>query len=157
MEETPFYPEFPETPKWYDKDWYVVLVLVLLWSLGLYGLIKSQSKKGILLKFFGLIAIVLCVYVVKNPDLQSSYDSRFDGAVKNSYFDGSVDVAERYLKNNLLRDPSSYESVTWSKVTKNSDGTYQVTYHARNGFGGTGKETTTFIISSDGQRVISHY
>lgn len=155
MEETAQYLEIEEN-KWYNKQWLVVLVLVFFWPLGIYAFFKSDFKKGILLKFFGLVLIVLVGFIMQ-PD-KKNFNSIHD-KVKNSQWDGSVDVAERYLKRNLLKDPSSYESISWGKVAKNPDGSYQVThtFRARNGFGGMGKETITFIISSDGSRVINYY
>jgi len=144
---------------WYDKPWNTTIALFLFWPVGLYGLFKTSDKKGVLKRFFGIILIVVvCAYGASNPDSTNSSNHFFD-AVKNSQWDGSVDVAERYLKRNLLKDPSSYESINWSQVSKNPDGSYQVsnTFRARNSFGGMGIQTITFIINSSGDRVINYY
>jgi hypothetical protein len=156
MIETPQYFEEDDQPHWYDRPWLVTFIFILFFPVGIYGLIKSNDKKGIVWRLVGIVAIA--IFVLAGDSKRGSTFSGFD-TVTNSQWDGSVDVAERYLKNNLLRDPSSYESIRWSKVSTNPDGSYKVThtYRARNGFGGMGKETTTFIISKDGSRVINYY
>lgn len=155
MIETPQNFEDDDQSHWYNKPWLVTFLFILFFPIGIYGLIKSNDQKGIIWRLIGIVAIAFFVFTGnKNGSTFSGFDT-----VTNSQWDGSVDVAERYLKKNLLRDPSSYESVRWGKVSKNPDGSYKVThtYRARNGFGGMGIETTTFIISKDGSRVINYY
>lgn len=156
MIETPQYFEDDEKSHWYNKPWLVTFLFILFFPIGIYGLIKSNDKKGIVWRLVGIV--IIAFFVLAGNDKKGSAFSGFD-TVTNSQWDGSVDVAESYLKKNLLRDPSSYESIRWSKVVKNPDGSYKCsnTYRASNGFGGMNISTVTFIISKDGNRVINYY
>src|SRR5262249_41557886 len=71
--------------------------------------------------------------------------------VSNSAWDGSVRQVEKYLKANL-RDPDSYQSIEWYKVTKNNEGRFTVRhkYRAKNGFGGYNVVDSMFLLSSSG-------
>lgn len=71
-------------------------------------------------------------------------------ALQRKYYD-AIEDSMRYLKSSL-RDPDSYESIEWSPLVENDDGTYGLrhTYRARNGFGGMNVETKTFLFSSNG-------
>lgn len=110
------------------------------------------SKKRFAYIFFGILAVGMAVGISEEGSDFFKVDT-----VKASSWDGSVEVVERYLKNEYLRDPASYESVKWGKLSRNSDGIYQVThsFRAKNGFGGMNQQTLTFFISEDGSRVIS--
>lgn len=70
--------------------------------------------------------------------------------VQNSAWDGSVVQVEQWLKKSL-RDPDSFEAVTWGRVKKTESG-YQVTltYRAKNGFGGVNVTNAVFLLSEDG-------
>jgi len=140
---------------WYDKSWNVVIVLILFFPIGLYGLIKTTEKKQVLLKIGLLFLILFFGVIISNPHSSSSSSI---GNVSQSRWDNSVDIVETYLKKRYLRDPDSYQSVKWYKVENNQDGTFQVThtFRARNGFGGMNEETLTFIISTDGKSVLRH-
>lgn len=76
--------------------------------------------------------------------------------IENSAWDGSVYQVKKYLKNNL-KDPDSYESIEWSKVLKNNDGTYSVRhkYRARNSFGGMVIENWIFTLDENGNVISS--
>ena len=77
------------------------------------------------------------------------------GKIANSPFDGSVYQVKKYLKS-TLKDPDSYESISWGTVQKNNDG-YSVyhKYRAKNSFGGYVVEEHVFNISEDGIITIS--
>lgn len=67
-----------------------------------------------------------------------------------SQWDGSVQIAENYLKSHL-RDPDSLKYESWSPVFlfENKNNKYwatRVTYRAKNGFGGFTKESKMFLI-----------
>lgn len=141
-------------PHWYDKQWYVAIVLLLFWPVGLYGLIKSGNYKGVLLKVVACIGILFFIMLIANikpGDTTMGFD-----APHQSPWDNSVDVVEDYLKHTYLNDPDSYESIHWDKLHKTQDGGYYVihSFRARNGMGGMVKTTMIFFISQDGKRVI---
>lgn len=71
--------------------------------------------------------------------------------VRNSPWDGSVGVVERYLKSSYLKDPDSFQAVEWGKVAKGC-GTYVVAlkFRARNSLGGYVVETRIFTLNADG-------
>lgn len=73
--------------------------------------------------------------------------------------DGTVYCVVHYLKQGYLRDPDSYEGISWGEVMKSSNGNYVVThtFRAKNGFGGLNVQTMTFTFTPDGSRVISAY
>jgi hypothetical protein len=79
-------------------------------------------------------------------------DYDVNSTVKNNPLDGSVHQVERYLKEEYLKDPKSYESIEWSEVQKNADGTYHVRhkYRAKNSFGGYVLENKIFHIDDKG-------
>lgn len=76
--------------------------------------------------------------------------------VYNSELDGSVHQVERYLKKSYLKDPESYEGISWGKVVEidNSDNGYRYnvthTYRAKNSFGGYVVESLIFYLDDDG-------
>lgn len=73
--------------------------------------------------------------------------------VRNSSWDGSVAQVMAYL-NLTLRDPSSFEAITWGKVMRTCDG-YSVflKYRARNGFGGMAVASQIFTLDKSGKVV----
>lgn len=81
----------------------------------------------------------------------SSNSNETKEVVYNSSWDGSVRQVKDYLKKNL-KDPDSYESIEWSDVVKQSDGSFRVRhkYRAKNGFGGYVVESKVFVLDKDG-------
>lgn len=74
--------------------------------------------------------------------------------VWNSAWDGSVRQVEQYLKRHHLRDPDSYEALSWSPVVRSCSGyIVKATYRARNGFGGMNVETAIFELDRSGNVV----
>jgi uncharacterized protein YyaL (SSP411 family) len=71
--------------------------------------------------------------------------------VGNDDYDGSVKQVVTYLKENL-KDPRSYESISWSKVMQ-KDGNYFVRhkYRSKNSFGGYVVENKLFYIDLYGK------
>ncbi len=71
--------------------------------------------------------------------------------VGNNEYDGSVEQVVDYLKENL-KDPRSYESISWSKVM-HKNGYYMVRhkYRAKNSFGGFAVENKIFYINLYGE------
>lgn len=125
---------------------------------GNYQDVEDTSKKaGSIKKFRNIFLGILLIGVVIGIRKEGMDFFKVD-TVKASSWDGSVEIVESFIKNNYLNDPSSYESVKWGHLTKNSDGTYVVThtFRARNGFGGMNQQSMTFIISADGKSVISY-
>jgi hypothetical protein len=73
--------------------------------------------------------------------------------VVNSGWDGSVQQVKQYL-NVALKDPSSFEAITWGNVLRTCDGyTVFVKYRARNGFGGMTVSAQVFNMDRDGSVV----
>lgn len=142
-----------EKVPWYDTKRGIRLSL-LFPPLFIYGIYKTNTMtKGHKWFALGLVSfIAFGTFVMDDKDWEMN-------SVKQSSWDNSVDVVEHYIKHDYLSDPDSYQSVKWSKLAKNVDGTYVVmhTYRAKNGFGGYVTETKTFIISSDGKNVVSVY
>ncbi len=70
--------------------------------------------------------------------------------VFNSPWDGGVYQVERYLKDNL-KDPDSYESITWYNVITIGTG-FRVMhkYRAKNSFGGYAISQKVFTLDSKG-------
>jgi len=119
--------------------------------------ISNRPKFAIIIVVFAIA--IFAIMAISKHSKSKSYGSDFGIEVNQSQWDHSVPCVEDYLKNVYLRDPDSYESISWSLVDKNSDGTYQVTtsFRARNGFGGMDRETLTFVIASDGKTIIRYY
>ena len=115
---------------------------------------QTISNKPKFVLFLILFAIIFVIILSVDID-----DGRISGGPRQSHFDNSVDCVENYLKKSYLRDPNSYESIRWTKVIKNDDGTFQVThtFRAKNGFGGMVEETKTFAIASNGNTIINTY
>ncbi|WP_141560914.1 MULTISPECIES: hypothetical protein [unclassified Butyricimonas] len=84
----------------------------------------------------------------------------FVGVISSFFSSGEIeewevkDYVVYYLKDNLLKDPKSYESVTWSSVSEYDSG-FKVThtYRAKNSFGGYVVETHTFYLDKHGNVV----
>lgn len=115
---------------------------------------NTPKEKGCFIIFFIIAVIFIFSFLRSLKDSTPDYGYN----VSQSRFDHSVPCVEKFLKRNYLRDPDSYKSIHWSLVTKREDGNYEVThsFRARNGFGGMNEETLTFIISSNGERVINY-
>ena len=118
-----------------------------------------EKKTGFTKKklFWYVAGFIVLLVIIMNASKDGSGSS--SGGPRQSPWDNSVDCVESYLKHHYLRDPDSYEGISWTKVIKNDNGTYQVThtFRAKNGFGGYGQETMTFTIASDGWTVINAY
>lgn len=142
-----------EKVKWYNTKTKMRLSL-LFPPLFIYGVYKTDTmtrkEKKVLLGI--IIFFVVAVNLMDDGPITT-------GSVRQSQWDNSVDCVESYLKRHYLKDPSSYEGIKWSKVNKNSDGTYSVThtYRAKNGFGGYAILTNTFVIAEDGWTVVNVY
>ena len=79
------------------------------------------------------------------------------GPVYNSDWDGSVWQVDAYLKKHL-KDPSSYESISWGQVVKNPNGGFLVRhkYRAKNSFGGYMIADDVFWLDKSGNVQFSH-
>jgi hypothetical protein len=108
-------------------------------------------------KYIGVLTVFVVAILITAKVMRDYEGSSIPGGPSQSPWDNSVDCVVSYLKYHYLRDPDSYESINWSEIAKNSDGTYQVThtFRAKNGFGGMGVETLTFTIAPDGQTIIN--
>ena len=73
--------------------------------------------------------------------------------VENNSYDGSVWQVKQYL-DKTLKDPDSYESIEWGKVTRNAQG-YEVRhkFRAKNSFGGYVIEEYIYQIDMQGNVV----
>lgn len=124
--------------------------------------LREKSKNNIK-NFIYAVVILIVLGAILSPDKgkrqstsasNSSYVSKPDscGSVSNSGWDGSVYQVERYLKR-YLKDPSSFDAISWSKVISTGAGECQVrcTYRAKNSFGGYAVESRVFILSRNGE------
>lgn len=112
-----------------------------------------------------LVLVAWCGYAVsKSPDNASaSAPTAAQEVVHNSAWDGSVYQVERYLKDDFLKDPDSYEGIEWSKVmpapadirAEMPSARYMVRhkFRAKNSFGGYVVQTYGFILDSQGNVV----
>ena len=110
---------------------------------------RSQRKPGCLTWIIVSIAVAAIIGYC-SPD---STESRSDeDVVYNSVIDASVWQVKKFLKEELLKDPGSYEGIEWSAVNKESDGTYWVRheFRAKNSFGGYVVYNMIFYLNSDG-------
>ena len=101
--------------------------------------------------FLSVAVLGFFLFMATGSDDSSESSSSNHEAVYNSSWDGSVRQVERYLKNNL-KDPDSYESIEWSNVVKQDDGSFIVRhkYRAKNSFGGYVVEEKYFTLDSSG-------
>jgi len=81
--------------------------------------------------------------------------TKFQGSNEPS-IDTAVSTVQRYLKENYLRDPSSYEYVGNYGFEKLPDGNYKLfhEFRANNGFGGKTGGCIAFMLSKDCRRVV---
>ena len=101
---------------------------------------------------FAIVAIAIGAWMFYKCDgFSSSMDKT---KVENSAIDGSVWQVRKALKG-MLKDPSSYESISWGKVHSDGNGGYTVThtYRAKNSFGGYEESTVTATLDSQGNVV----
>jgi hypothetical protein len=115
--------------------------------------VKKKSSNGLgtlLLIILGIIFFMAMVGGTSNSKNSSKEKPR--EAVVNSAWDGSVYQAEKYLKDRL-KDPDSYESISWGEVSKNEQGNYVtwVKYRAKNSFGGYNVGQQAFTLSPSGE------
>src|ERR1039458_5491902 len=104
--------ETPTAKKWYDNSGLVVLLCVLFFPVGLYGLWKSPKfSKGLRAGITAVIAIFIIIAIASSDDeknktvndstTKTSEKETLPDVVVNSSFDGSVSQVKEYLKNNL--------------------------------------------------------
>jgi hypothetical protein len=114
---------------------------------------KSRSN-GNYGYFLGLIAaIILAYFLVENDNKKENHSKQ--EVVFNSDYDGSVSQVEKYLKKEYLKDPDSYEGISWSSVqTDNSNAQFKYyvrhKFRAKNSFGGYVIEEMMFYLDNDG-------
>lgn len=110
---------------------------------------RPQSKPGCLAWVIGAIVVAV---IIGYCSTDSSESSSGGDAVYNSVIDASVWQVKKFLKEELLKDPGSYEGIEWSQVNENSDGTYWVRhkFRAKNSFGGYVVYNMIFYLDSDG-------
>lgn len=114
---------------------------------------KQLSAKAIFFIILFIIAII-GYFIRSNNNSTDGIDAKQE-IVTNSSFDASVSQVENYLKQQYLKDPDSYESISWSKVQIFDDGLnykYMVRhkFRAKNGFGGYNVENKVFYLDKDG-------
>jgi hypothetical protein len=100
-----------------------------------------------------VVAIIIGYYSFENNNGEDSESQK--EVVHNSSFDASVFQVERYLKKEYLKDPDSYQSISWSavqQVNNNSQYKYYVRhkFRAKNGFGGYAIEEMIFYLDEQG-------
>ncbi len=111
---------------------------------------KEKTVKGCA-RIIGIIIILIIVFIFmprpKTTDSPIVYQSKFDA---------SVSQVVNYLQSNL-KDPNSYESISWSNLTNisqnNNENYYWMVrhkYRAKNSFGGYNIEDQAFYLDSLG-------
>ena len=115
-----------------------------------------MDVKQFILGALGIIGIICIPFlIIDECNKKSSVDPTKEvSKVFNSSLDGSVRQVESFLKCCYLRDPNSYQSVTWGPVAKGQTqkGMYHVQhkFRAKNGFGGYTIEFHVFHLDSEG-------
>lgn len=107
---------------------------------------SNNAKKGCLIAIL-IIFIFAC--------LGQCIGSGDKNKVVNSAWDSSVWQVKNYLKNNYLKDPSSYEAIEWSAVQEiqgspNYKYCIRHKYRAKNSFGGYVIENKIFYLDDNG-------
>jgi hypothetical protein len=117
---------------WYDNNFIVIILLIIFFPIGLYGLWKnkkiSKNVKIIVSIFFGLLIIT-----ASGSENKPSFDLKKEK--ENQLFHIAYE-SETSIKQNL-KDPQSYEMID-KDYKFLSDTIYEVniTYSATNSFGG---------------------
>ncbi len=117
---------------------------------------KNISTKAIFFIIFFIIVII--GYFFKSNSSSVNDNVAKQEIVYNSPYDASVSQVESYLKQQYLKDPDSYESISWSKVQTIDDSPnykYMVRnkFRAKNGFGGYNVENKVFYLDKEGNVV----
>lgn len=100
-----------------------------------------------------VVAIIIAYYASSNDSDRDNQSNR--EVVFNSNYDASVFQVEKYLKKEYLKDPDSYQGISWSSVQidrNNSQYKYFVRhkFRAKNSFGGYVIEEMIFYLNSEG-------
>ena len=101
--------------------------------------ISTEQPKSSILKWICSIITVLAIFFMIG---------------KCNVDDPKIDVragVQYYLKHHYLKDPKSYESISWSEVGTDELGEYYIRhrYRAKNSFGGYVVEEKTFYLDKD--------
>jgi hypothetical protein len=119
---------------------------------------KTRANNVSLGTWVLLICIGIAVYAVLFN--KSGNETKKD-AIYNSEWDSSVKEVVDFIKNKYLKDPDSYQSISWSSVFKLNDtkavgfASYQVRhkFRAKNSFGGYVVEEKMFKLDYQGNIV----
>lgn len=103
-----------------------------------------------------IIAVLILTgawYYTRNYAPQSLFGDR----IHKSIWDGSLSVAEKFLKDNL-NATDGYRSISWGDLINNQDGTYTIkhTYQFEEYSGQISTRTVTFIVSADGDKILAY-
>lgn len=110
---------------------------------------KVRQKRGCLMTILFIILFPMAVGYCNSTDYN---DDGTPKKVQSSSWDGSVQQVVKYLKNEYLIDPLSYQPIEWSPVQEVSDGYWvRHKYRARNGFGGYVVENKVFHLNKSGK------
>jgi hypothetical protein len=119
--------------------------------------IKLSSSKPLSAKaIFFIIVIIIAIIGYFSKSTNRSNDTTFSkqDVVYNSPYDASVSQVEIYLKEQYLKDPDSYESISWGTVVLYDDvnDNYMVRhkFRAKNSFGGYDVEDKVFYLDKNG-------
>lgn len=120
---------------------------------------NKTTNNGKAIFFIILIGIILIGYCSEKSGNSNNNSGNRDEAIEteivtNSPYDASVRQVEDYLKNQYLKDPDSYQSISWSTVViqQNKDYKYFVrhNFRAKNSFGGYVVESKIFYLDANG-------
>lgn len=110
---------------------------------------KTNSLPFII--FFVIVFLIFCF--TQSGGCSNNFDKEeTHSKIENSPLDNSVYQVERYLKNEYLKDPDSYESINWSNVQELNENKFMVRhkYRAKNSYGGYTIEEKIFCLDGDG-------
>lgn len=131
---------------WYDNNALVIVLSIIVFPIGLYGLWKNTKlKKSIKI----IISVLVAIFVIGYASNQSRTNSPKE-IVQNSGWDNSVYQVQDYLKT-VLKDPDSVKYEKWGKVLKNDKGyTVWVQFRSKNSFGGYVRSMYSFSLDLQG-------
>lgn len=123
---------------------------------------NNNERSGVIITALFFIGLVSVLSYTCNSCSSSTVNEHINPNITNSEYDGSVPCVEDYIKEHL-NDPSSYESVEWTKVVKldtsfarlYSGAQYATVakYRAKNGFGALVLQKTMFYFTDYGKVV----
>ncbi len=115
--------------KWYDNKWLVYLLSFAFFPVGLYGLWKTDRINKLVKIIVSALVVMLFIIgsvikeeekIPQSANKEKLKEKEVEEVVKNEGMDNRVIQVYNFLKHgNYLKDPDSYEPISWWAVYKN--------------------------------------